>query len=94
MNDLIQRLRSGTHNEEPVTVGGVEHDKRCLEAADEIERIKAQLTTARNDALDEAARVAYAAAITFVTAYTDGKNASTIGSGISAEVRAKKESTR
>jgi len=40
MTDLIQRLRSGTHNEEPVTVGGVEHDKRCLEAADEIERLQ------------------------------------------------------
>jgi len=40
MNDLIQRLRSGTHNEEPVTVGGVEHDRRCLEAADEIERLR------------------------------------------------------
>ena len=53
MNNLIQRLRSGTHNEEPVTVGGVEHDKRCLEAADEIEHLEVQLAVARNDTLDE-----------------------------------------
>ena len=90
MNDLIQRLRSGTHNEEPVTVGGVEHDKRCLEAADEIKRLEAQLAISRIDALNEAAVVAYTSAVTFVIAFADGKNAFRIGSGVSAEILAKR----
>lgn len=34
MDDLVQRLRSG---------GAVEHDPRMLEAADEIERLRAAL---------------------------------------------------
>ena len=41
MSDLVKRLRSGAYNEEPVAVRGVEHDRRCLEAADEIERLRA-----------------------------------------------------
>lgn len=39
MDDLIKRLRSGKHNEQVVTLGGVAHDTRCLAAADEIERL-------------------------------------------------------
>jgi hypothetical protein len=34
--DIRERLRSGAHNAELVSLGGVTHDKRCLEAADVI----------------------------------------------------------
>lgn len=40
MSNLVQRLRSGRHNIENETLGGVDHDRRCLEAADEIERLQ------------------------------------------------------
>ncbi len=37
--ELLKDLRSGDHNKVPITLGGVPHDRRCLEAADEIERL-------------------------------------------------------
>jgi hypothetical protein len=43
MDDLVKRLRSGTNNADLTTLGGVVHDMRCLEAADEIERLRAAL---------------------------------------------------
>ena len=33
MTDLTKRLRSGAANIEPITLGGMRHDRRCLEAA-------------------------------------------------------------
>jgi hypothetical protein len=35
--ELIARLRSGIHRAIQITLGGVTHDQRCLEAADAIE---------------------------------------------------------
>jgi len=34
--ELIARLRSGIHRAIQITLGGVTHDQRCLEAADAI----------------------------------------------------------
>jgi ApbE superfamily uncharacterized protein (UPF0280 family) len=56
--ELIARLRSGIHRAIQITLGGVTHDQRCLEAADAIEASLARdaalrdaLATARADAL-------------------------------------------
>ena len=40
--DITERLRSGLHNADGVMIGGVSHDLRCLEAADEIDRLRAR----------------------------------------------------
>ncbi len=42
MTGLVTRLRRGAHVGPMTTLGGVEHDERCLEAADEIERLRAE----------------------------------------------------
>ena len=54
--ELLRRLRSGHHNADLVTVGGVTHDGRCLVAADalatqaaEIERLRAELAMSKAD---------------------------------------------
>ena len=39
MTDLTKRLRSGAANIEPITLGGMRHDKRCLEAAAKIDAL-------------------------------------------------------
>lgn len=44
--ELIKRLRSGSINAEPIVLAGVEHDARCLEAADEIEKLRKQMREA------------------------------------------------
>lgn len=41
MTDIVTRLRSGAKTFDPVIIGGVAHDPRMLEAADEIERLRA-----------------------------------------------------
>ena len=38
-NNLLRSLRTGHHNADLVTVGGVTHDRRCLSAHDEIIRL-------------------------------------------------------
>jgi hypothetical protein len=43
MDDITSRLRSGLHRPEAIILAGVSHDQRCLEAADEIERLRAEL---------------------------------------------------
>lgn len=40
MSNIVARLRSGYHNLEQEIIGGLTHDRRCLEAADEIERLR------------------------------------------------------
>ena len=44
--DLIARLRGGSHHAEPMILGGVPHDGRCLRAAEVIR----QLLEERDDA--------------------------------------------
>lgn len=39
--ELIDNLRRGSHKAEPFTLGGVEHDARCLAAADAIDHLRA-----------------------------------------------------
>lgn len=39
-DDIVKRLRSGSRQFEGITLAGVLHDTRCLEAADEIERLR------------------------------------------------------
>jgi hypothetical protein len=70
--------------------GGTDVGRYGVAAVHQIEELKAQLATARNDALDEASKTAYAAAVSFVATYAGGQHASTIGSGIAAEIRALK----
>ena len=36
---LVKRLRSGRVSEEVISLGGVKHDNRCLEAAETIEKL-------------------------------------------------------
>jgi hypothetical protein len=43
-DDIVKRLRSGCHQFDGVMLGGVMHDKRCLEAADEIEQLRKRVT--------------------------------------------------
>ena len=43
ISGIVQRLRSGTHNSEKTTLAGVEHDLRCLEAAERIEELEKAL---------------------------------------------------
>lgn len=43
MNDLLRDLRAGSHRARPTTLAGVDHDERCLEAADEIEAQRADI---------------------------------------------------
>jgi hypothetical protein len=43
---LINDLRGGDHQKRPTVLGGVTHDERCLEAADEIEKLKKYLAAA------------------------------------------------
>lgn len=43
MSDLIERLRSGRRNAEIITLAGVDHDQRCLAAADEIIALRARV---------------------------------------------------
>ena len=45
--DIVARLRSGYHNLEQEIIGGLTHDGRCLEAADEIERLRSALAAER-----------------------------------------------
>jgi hypothetical protein len=47
--ELIARLRSGIHRTIQITLGGVTHDQRCLEAADAI-----AASLAREEVLQEA----------------------------------------
>lgn len=45
--ELVKRLRMGRLSGlDPITLGGVEHDSRCLEAADKIEGLEADLIEA------------------------------------------------
>jgi NAD-dependent DNA ligase len=44
--DIVKRLRSGNGQFESVMLGGVLHDRRSLEAADEIERLRVALADA------------------------------------------------
>lgn len=46
MSDIVERLRRGHYNADLITVGGVTHDGRCLVAADEIARLRAELAEA------------------------------------------------
>ena len=41
---LVKRLRSGHYNADITVLGGMEHDSRCLEAADRIEELEKALT--------------------------------------------------
>jgi hypothetical protein len=57
-DDLKARLRRGHLHRDPVTLGGVPHDRRCLEAADaldardaEIARLREELAAEREDNL-------------------------------------------
>jgi hypothetical protein len=52
MSDIVERLRSVAHTYDEHGV----HSEIELEAADEIEKLRAALQTARRDALEEAAR--------------------------------------
>jgi hypothetical protein len=36
---IINDLRGGDHHKRPTVLGGVKHDERCLEAADDIEKL-------------------------------------------------------
>jgi len=51
---IVKRLRNGAHNEEGTILGGVRHDKRCLEAADTIEELLEALKVC-SDAIDHVA---------------------------------------
>jgi len=58
MGDLVKHLRSGVSPYETITLAGVKHDPRCLEAADHIETLEvknAQLCEALIP-IDDAAR--------------------------------------
>jgi hypothetical protein len=41
MSDITKRLRSGCHDKNIIDLAGVEHDVRCLEAADILNQCKA-----------------------------------------------------
>lgn len=40
---MSERLRQGRHMDDAITLGGVIHDKRCLEAADLLDKAEAAL---------------------------------------------------
>jgi hypothetical protein len=48
-DDIVKRLRSGCHQFDGVMLGGVLHDKRCLEAADELEQLRDLLRRYREE---------------------------------------------
>ena len=41
---LLNDLRGGDHHKRTTVLAGVSHDERCLEAADEIERLRNSLS--------------------------------------------------
>ena len=45
-DDLVKRLRAGVRPYDTITLAGVKHDPRCLEAADRIESLEAALQAA------------------------------------------------
>ena len=45
---LINDLLGGDHHKRTTRLAGVSHDERCLEAADEIERLRAVIKLARD----------------------------------------------
>jgi hypothetical protein len=58
MDDITSRLRSGLHRPEAIILAGVSHDKRCLIAADEIERLREQNRLLAMDKIELRGRLA------------------------------------
>ena len=99
MSDIVERLREGCGCNFPETTCMAESEcADAFAAADEIERLRAALSTARADALEEAARAVDAKSDEWDTEWRRGRKVSSHLEGMSdgahdcaAAIRALKE---